>query len=56
VASVVFVVGSFYLARRVCAKRSDPQLAAIEPCIVPDCNNCHVAEGQACEVRSEVSK
>jgi high-affinity iron transporter len=54
VASMVFVIGSFYLARRVCAKRSDPAVAAVaENCIVPDCNNCHVAEGQACEVRPE---
>jgi high-affinity iron transporter len=56
VASVVFVVGSFYLARRVCAKRSDPQLAAVDPCIIPDCNNCHVAEGQACEAQPEATK
>ncbi|HEX4123090.1 MAG TPA: FTR1 family protein [Tepidisphaeraceae bacterium] len=54
VASVAFVVGSFYLARRVCATRSDPKLAAIaEPCIVPDCNNCPVAEGNPCDVHPE---
>jgi high-affinity iron transporter len=56
-ASVAFVVGSFYLARRVCVKRSDPQIAeAAEPCIVPDCNNCHVVEGQACPTHAEASK
>ena len=55
--ALVFVVGSFYLARRVCTKRSDPQLAAVvpDPCIVPDCNNCTVAEGATCNVHPESS-
>jgi high-affinity iron transporter len=57
IASVAFVVGSFYLARRVCVKRSDPQIAeAVEACIVPDCNNCHVTEGQACSTQVDASK
>jgi high-affinity iron transporter len=59
VASVAFVVGSFYLARRVCATRGNRQLAAVvataDPCIIPDCNNCQIAEGQACETRHDAA-
>jgi len=44
VLAVVFVVGSYYLARRVCTRRGqiDPSVA-VERCIVPDCENCDVA-------------
>lgn len=39
-----FVIGSYYLARRVCARESN---TAAEPlgatCIVPDCAGCHLA-------------
>jgi len=37
----IFVVGSYYLARRVCARSGKSDLAA--QCIIPDCNNCEVS-------------
>ena len=40
-ASILFVVGSYYLARRVCKRQSvAPQAGDI--CIVPDCDNCSI--------------
>jgi len=38
-----FVIGSFYLARRVCAGRHVNAASEAEVCIVPDCANCTVA-------------
>ena len=38
----VFVIGSYYLARRVCSRRLevvDPMTSASSGCIVPDCSN-----------------
>jgi high-affinity iron transporter len=37
--AILFVVGSYYLARRVC--RNKPATAA---CVVPDCANCNASE------------
>jgi high-affinity iron transporter len=34
-----FVIGSYYLARRVCRT---PAMAAEQQCIVPDCDNCEL--------------
>ena len=39
VLALVFVVGSYYLARRVCSRK----VATGPECIVPDCNNCEMA-------------
>jgi len=53
VLAVAFVVGSYYLARRVCTNRgqTDPTLA-VERCIVPDCENCDVARLAVTPVQS----
>jgi high-affinity iron transporter len=48
-AAVVFVVGSYYLARRVCFRKSIANSEAADLCIVPDCASCEAScadEGQ----------
>lgn len=42
-----FVVGSYYLARRVCASPSAQDAAMRAQCIVPDCGNCEAANSAA---------
>jgi high-affinity iron transporter len=40
-----FVIGSYFLARRVCSKpRSSSAGQGAEACIVPDCGNCSIAD------------
>jgi high-affinity iron transporter len=41
--SIVFVLGSYFLARRVCVRRRDTS----EACIVPDCDNCPISHTDA---------
>lgn len=41
VLAVVFVVGSYYLARRVCVKQANTTPTA---CIIPDCNECELGQ------------
>jgi high-affinity iron transporter len=38
--TVVFVVGSYFLARRVCVRRQGGNAGESAACIVPDCDNC----------------
>jgi high-affinity iron transporter len=40
--AIIFVVGSYFLARRVCSKKRVDGPASAEACIVPDCNNCAI--------------
>ncbi len=40
VGAAVFVVGSYFLARRVCTRRRNTAPASPPRCIVPDCANC----------------
>jgi high-affinity iron transporter len=40
---VAFVIGSYYLARRVCTRRRPGGPNQNQPCIVPDCENCTIA-------------
>jgi high-affinity iron transporter len=40
--TIVFVVGSYFLARRVCSNRRGE-----ETCIVPDCNQCPAAHAES---------
>lgn len=51
VATIVFVVGSYYLARNVCNRRrsdltSGDLASSVEPCIVPDCDNCTMLKAE----------
>jgi high-affinity iron transporter len=46
VLTIVFVVGSYYLARRVCAHRGNEVSASAETCIVPDCSNCTISQAE----------
>jgi high-affinity iron transporter len=43
VLTVVFVVGSYFLARRVCVRGRGNDAAQNESCIVPDCANCQIS-------------
>jgi high-affinity iron transporter len=38
--AAVFVIGSYFLARRVCTRRKDNGPIGAPHCIVPDCANC----------------
>ena len=51
--AIVFVVGSYYLARRVCAHKAPADSDAIE-CIVPNCDNCEIAHLHS-PIKSDVS-
>jgi high-affinity iron transporter len=53
--TIVFVVGSFYLARRICGRQRSNE-AQIASCIVPDCANCKISpqEYRALDTTSEV--
>jgi high-affinity iron transporter len=42
-AAALFVIGSYYLARRVCGKVKTG-VASQEICVVPDCENCPVGD------------
>jgi high-affinity iron transporter len=42
VLTVVFVVGSYYLARRVCVAKG--AIAENTTCILPDCDNCSISQ------------
>jgi high-affinity iron transporter len=42
--AIVFVVGSYYLARRVCGRQRIAGSATSPTCIVPDCGNCDAAK------------
>jgi len=43
--AAIFVVGSYYLARRVCSRQQQNGVAgADQTCIVPDCDNCSIAQ------------
>ena len=46
-ATIIFVVGSYYMARRVCVRRKDTGVNQVETCIVPDCNNCTISQADA---------
>ncbi|MGA2582380.1 MAG: FTR1 family protein [Tepidisphaeraceae bacterium] len=52
--AAAFVIGSYFLARRVCAHKGDETLAANGACIVPDCNNCSIphTDGVGSEINS----
>jgi high-affinity iron transporter len=41
-ATIVFVVGSYVIARRMCAAKG--AMAEATTCIVPDCDNCSIAQ------------
>ena len=41
--AATFVIGSYFLARRVCVRRPPSDLTASPQCIVPDCANCDVS-------------
>ncbi|MGA2231558.1 MAG: FTR1 family protein [Tepidisphaeraceae bacterium] len=43
-AAGIFVVGSYFLARRVCTRRPTTELAVSHQCIVPDCANCNASK------------
>jgi high-affinity iron transporter len=43
VLTVVFVVGSYYLARRVCARKGSAAGDSGQACILPDCDNCELS-------------
>jgi high-affinity iron transporter len=43
VGAIAFVVGSYYLARRLCAHKASTDSDTTVQCIVPDCNNCEIA-------------
>lgn len=45
-ATIIFVVGSYYLARRVCNTHSTKAPALAPACIVPDCANCTISQKQ----------
>jgi high-affinity iron transporter len=40
--ALVFVIGSYFIARRVCS-HGTPQASAADQCIVPDCDNCELS-------------
>ncbi len=42
-----FVIGSYFLARKVCASASKTNPSATAACILPDCDNCSVAGEKA---------
>jgi high-affinity iron transporter len=43
----IFVVGSYFLARRVCVRRGKNDPAVTGECLVPDCANCEIAHEHA---------
>jgi high-affinity iron transporter len=45
-ATIIFVVGSYYLARRMCNTHSAKAPALAPACIVPDCANCTISQKQ----------
>jgi high-affinity iron transporter len=50
--ALVFVVGSYFLARRVCAKRPNTNLAGGSGCIVPDCATCEASAPRTLDRRN----
>jgi high-affinity iron transporter len=43
--ALVFVIGSYFIARRICSSKSGgPPSGTPEQCIVPDCDNCELSQ------------
>ncbi|HEX3358355.1 MAG TPA: FTR1 family protein [Tepidisphaeraceae bacterium] len=47
--SLIFVVGSYYLARRVCKAQGISAAAPAEKCILPDCEQCELPHAQGAD-------
>jgi high-affinity iron transporter len=42
--AVVFVVGSYFIARRICSSKGNSQGPSDGQCIVPDCESCELSQ------------